>query len=146
MDPLEFLECASRLIKGATPTEGDRRSAVSRAYYAVFNRVESWLLAAVGPWPRPNAKHFEMVSELSGSRHKGAQLIGVELSNCKTARTNADYLNEGDGVIPLDPTTAASQVLNAERLFTAWGTIEASPGDLAAKLKANRVVQAKFRR
>jgi hypothetical protein len=41
MDPREFHTVARRLLAGGTA--GERRSATSRAYYAVYNVAAEWL-------------------------------------------------------------------------------------------------------
>ncbi|MGO9468787.1 MAG: hypothetical protein ACLQIB_13215 [Isosphaeraceae bacterium] len=43
MGPNEFLDTAERLAQGGT--EGDCRSAISRAYYSVFHRFRNFFLA-----------------------------------------------------------------------------------------------------
>jgi hypothetical protein len=42
MDPLDFLKVADNLKN--SPDEAERRTAVSRAYYSVFNCIKSYLV------------------------------------------------------------------------------------------------------
>ena len=62
MRPEEFLDAADRLTRGTT--EGDWRSAVSRAYYGVFHRLRDALLAQGLDVGRGGAAHFNLYSGL----------------------------------------------------------------------------------
>lgn len=42
MNPLDFLDAATRLMARDAPTEADIRSAISRSYYAVYHHVLAW--------------------------------------------------------------------------------------------------------
>lgn len=42
MNHLDFLDTAKKLISTDSPTEADIRSAISRAYYAVYHHVLLW--------------------------------------------------------------------------------------------------------
>ena len=79
----EFLDTANRLVRGRT--EGDWRSAVSRAYYAVFHYFRGFLLAHGVNLGRAGNESFQSlrgVAELRG-RH-GRPGSPSESTTCAT--------------------------------------------------------------
>jgi len=104
MNPLDFLDTATRLIATANPTEADIRSAISRSYYAVYHYVLSWwksnarfpdfkdrghakIQIALLNAGIPTVKDFSRdVKELNENRRKADYELGMrfELENGRT--------------------------------------------------------------
>ena len=83
---MEFLDSATRLSGGAS--QGDLRSAISRAYYAVFLRARENLALAGAITPtRGRADHRLVVETL----RSGGRPEGDELDKLRARRGRADY-------------------------------------------------------
>lgn len=90
-DWADFLELARRLTVGEQDdlSEARYRTAVSRAYYAAFNRCRE--LAVRSGW-RPSGRsrdHRELVDWLA--KKKGKYILARELSELRSVRNDADY-------------------------------------------------------
>lgn len=85
----EFLETARRLAVGTS--EGDWRSAVSRAYYAIFHSIREWLLAFGIDLGRGGQAHSSLYLGLSNCGISAAQSLANRIDALRTFRTNADY-------------------------------------------------------
>lgn len=114
MNPDEFLVLAEQLATG--PGEAALRSAISRAYYAVFHVV----LQELGP-------AFEIPVDASGHRILGHCLrncgvpqavpLAQTLDSLRDLRNRADY--RLDDVGP-SPATVAARVASARRFVTEY--------------------------
>jgi uncharacterized protein (UPF0332 family) len=85
----EFQHTAARLAKDKT--EGDWRSAVSRAYYAVFHHFRQLLLSHGADIGKSGQSHFNLHS---GLLHCGfAPLVDIarRIDDLRVSRTRADY-------------------------------------------------------
>jgi len=89
MDPREFQKLAIKLVKGDSPAEF--RSAVSRAYYSVFN-VGVELMKEMGfQISESPSGHGELEHRLSNSKHIDLEKVGSELGDLRSRRIQADY-------------------------------------------------------
>jgi len=85
----EFLDTGKRLLVGAT--EGDWRSAASRAYYAVFHYSRDWLQSQgidLGP---SGQAHNSLYVGLANCGILMIQNIGDRIDELRRTRTKADY-------------------------------------------------------
>jgi uncharacterized protein (UPF0332 family) len=85
----EFLDTADRLSRGTT--EGDWRSAVSRAYYAVFHFFREFLAAHGVYVSQGGAVHFNLYSGLNNCGVAAVALIAGRLNDLRDWRAKADY-------------------------------------------------------
>ncbi len=85
----EFLDTANRLARGRT--EGDWRSAVSRAYYAVFHYFRGFLLAHGVNLGRAGTSHFNLYAGLRNCGDATVTGIAVRIDDLRDERTRADY-------------------------------------------------------
>ena len=89
MDPREFHRLASQLVGGTTPAEF--RTAISRAYYAVYN-VAVQILEEMGfRINRGPAGHGEVQNRLGNSGETEVMKIGSQLTDLHSRRIHADY-------------------------------------------------------
>lgn len=93
-DWLGFLDVARRLADADEAGEADRRTALSRAYYAAFNHARSYL-ARIDPVlviPKTGAAHEFVPEHLKQrNRSKQAQNAARKLEHLKRLRKWADY-------------------------------------------------------
>jgi uncharacterized protein (UPF0332 family) len=85
----EFLNTAERLALGAT--EGDWRSAVSRAYYGLFHYLREVLLAGGLNLGASGACHFNLYAGLMNCGIAAAARLAPRLDRLREARVKADY-------------------------------------------------------
>jgi uncharacterized protein (UPF0332 family) len=117
----DFLALAETWIKGAT--EGEWRSAVSRAYYAAFHQAR-WLLRQLGfQVPRGDQAHAYLWLRLSNCGDPQLQMAGSDLNTLRRDRNRADYDVEQD----LLQATAVPQVQTARRLVQLFDAAAADP-------------------
>lgn len=88
MDGKEFLDVAKRLHNSAH--EADRRTSISRAYYAFFNHVRS-CLAAKGIELPPAGAHSKAYEYLRYSDILEAKETAAGLDSLRSKRNEADY-------------------------------------------------------
>ncbi len=89
MNPREFQELAKKLVSGNTPAEF--RTAVSRAYYSVFN-VGVELLKGMGfRISEGPGGHGELEYRLSNSNHSDIERVASQLGDLRSRRIHADY-------------------------------------------------------
>lgn len=89
MNPRAFLELARHLLDENTPAKC--RTAVSRAYYAVYNfSVETLkdlgIQVAQGP-----GGHGQVVNYFSNAGDRGLSEVGAQMGTLHAKRINADY-------------------------------------------------------
>ncbi|HEY2480361.1 MAG TPA: hypothetical protein VGI17_16730 [Solirubrobacterales bacterium] len=115
------------LAKGLAehPFEASRRSAVSRAYYAVFNSCRRWLEANVTSIDNRGA-HEQVWETFKRAEHANEptrstwRLIGTLGDSLRSLRNQADY---DEGVADLD-LRAPYAVGSAERIYALLGELE----------------------
>src|SRR5579884_2686180 len=113
MDPREFNRLAQRLAAGSSPAEF--RSAISRAYYAVFN-VGAEVLRSLGfRVGRGAAAHGEVQFCLQNSGDPEVAAVASELRNLHSLRNRADY--------QLDRTDAETALIATSTVATASALI-----------------------
>ena len=89
MDPREFHTLADRLAAG--PSAAECRTAVSRAYYAVFN-VGSEILRGLGfAVGRGAAAHSEVQRCLANAGDPAVAAVASDLGDLHSSRNRADY-------------------------------------------------------
>jgi uncharacterized protein (UPF0332 family) len=84
MDPLDFLSVAGKLI--CSPDEAERRTAISRAYYAVYHYIKTDLVGADA-----YLDHTVLVNCLTETKVEKFELLGESVKNLRTDRIFADY-------------------------------------------------------
>lgn len=89
MDGKDFLDVAKRLYNSSH--EADRRTSISRAYYAFFNHVKSCLVAKGIVLSKAAAAHEKAYQYLHNSGIEEADDIASELNSLRTKRNEADY-------------------------------------------------------
>jgi hypothetical protein len=94
MNPDEFLDLAIKLSNG--PSEAERRTAVSRAYYGIFHLAHK-LVTMCGVRLAVNEAHAKLCHCLkSGCKNSDAQSAGSKLDTLRESRRRSDY-ELGDG-------------------------------------------------
>jgi uncharacterized protein (UPF0332 family) len=89
MNPLEFLDLADEWSVGSR--EGEWRSSISRAYYAVFHVARS-LLSQVGfEVPAASASHQYLYQRLNNCGEPAVQSAATVLNHLRRERNFADY-------------------------------------------------------
>ncbi len=83
-----YLDLARRL--GKEPDEASKRSAVSRAYYAVFNRARELLEAEGTPVTNTGKAHDDVWRTLEAAG-RGRRKLGIEGKRLRETRRKADY-------------------------------------------------------
>lgn len=89
MEGRDFLTVAQKLYGSAD--EAERRTAVSRAYYALFNHVKRSLEVKGVPFKKNAEAHDQVYRFLHNSTIEKAQIIASALSSLREVRNDADY-------------------------------------------------------
>ncbi len=89
MDPRRFLAQAQRLAAGGEPE--DRRSALSRAYYAVYHAAVELLHAAGAEPDTGHSGHALVRRALRGPRVDRLTAVSRQLERLHNLRVKADY-------------------------------------------------------
>jgi uncharacterized protein (UPF0332 family) len=109
-DWASYLALAQTLAKSSD--EASRRSAVSRAYYAVFNKARRMLEVEGTVIPDTGRAHDDVWRTLEGAG-KGRRRLGIDGKRLRELRRKADYVAE---VPALDKVTqdalATAETLN----------------------------------
>jgi uncharacterized protein (UPF0332 family) len=121
MNPREFLDVAEQLIAGLT--EGEWRSAVSRAYYAAFHVSRRLLLLCGFDVPRGEQAHIYLSRRLANSGHIDVENAGNDLNFLRGLRNRADY----DLDVPLSHATSSGQVQAAETIVQLLEAVPKAP-------------------
>ena len=90
MNPLDFLDTAARLIAIDNPTEADIRTAISRAYYALYHHVLLWCKSHNFPDYRDRG-HAKIQMALFNAGIPDAKRFSVDMKALNTERRRADY-------------------------------------------------------
>src|SRR5262245_21661831 len=102
MQPLEFLDTADRLAQGAT--QGDWRSAVSRAYYGIFHHFREFFFAHGLDLGQAREAHAHLYFGLNNCGVGGSVPIATDVYILRADRAEADY----DLTIAIGPGLATS--------------------------------------
>ncbi len=117
MNPNEFLETSERLAQGGT--EGDWRSAISRAYYSVFHQFRNFFLAQGLDLGRGGQCHFNLYAALFNCGIPSFAPLGSRVDDLRVNRVAADY----DLVTPADQAWAAATVAEARAVLADFLTL-----------------------
>jgi uncharacterized protein (UPF0332 family) len=108
MNYLDFINTAEKLIDADNPTEADIRTAISRAYYAVFHHVLSWWRNDTRFPDYRDRGHAKIQMALYNASNSAARDFSIDLKNLNIGRRKADYelaltieLAEGQRVLNL---------------------------------------------
>lgn len=114
MEAKDFLEVAKRLQD--SDREAERRTAISRAYYAVFNLVKGFLANAQITLPKDAAGHEKAHQYLLNSGLPEARKLADDLSTLRVRRNDADY-ELLSPKYPHDKNNSALLCIKAEQFF-----------------------------
>jgi uncharacterized protein (UPF0332 family) len=89
MNPRDILDVADVLVSGIK--EADWRSAVSRAYFAVFHAARRLLAQCGFLVPRGEQTHGYLWNRLANSGHPDVQNAGNDANHLRGLRNWADY-------------------------------------------------------
>ncbi len=89
MEGKDFLELAKKLQN--SEMEADRRTSVSRAYYAIFNHIKSFFHNAHIKLPEAAQAHEKIYQYLFNSGSEEAEDLAADLKNLRVKRNDADY-------------------------------------------------------
>jgi hypothetical protein len=129
MDPRDFQFLAARLASGATSAE--RRTAVSRAYYAAFN-VGAALLRGLGVTVgKGPAAHGEVQRCLANAGHADLAAAASQLGDLHTERNRADYQLDRTDVER--PSKAAAVAQQAADMIATMDAVFAGPDQAQLK-------------
>ena len=117
----DFLVVATRLA--AATTEGEWRTAVSRAYYAAFHVARRLLADLQFNVPRADRAHQYLVFRLSNSGEAAVEQAGRDLDTLRRLRNRADY----DEVPALTQPQATAAVQVAEGIIQALDAARQEP-------------------
>ena len=121
MDFRDFLALAR--IWSKSRTEGEWRSAASRAYYAAFH-VAVQLLKDLGfAVPHAERAHAYLWLRLSNAGYSTVEQAGIDLNALRGERNRADY----DGRRPFLAATAVNLVQTAENIIRALDAARNDP-------------------
>ena len=108
MNGRDFLDTARHLV--TRTGEPDRRSTVSRAYYAAFQAARNLLGALRFRTPRADRAHKYLYLRLNNCGESQVENAAFRLDNLRGLRNQADY----DMHRPLLPTAGPDAVADAE--------------------------------
>ena len=132
MEPLDFLKTARKLNK--TDYEADQRSAVSRAYYGVFNYVKKRLKGGGITYGKTGTVHRDIEKDLRNCGLPDFDIIGNQFGDLLTDRTQADYDMNDHRFIP--PRLAALAIAKAQSIIDEFQKPRLS--DIAKGIQAYR--------
>src|SRR5262245_12948177 len=89
MDPITFLDVAAQLQSSSS--EAERRTAIGRSYYALYNVLRSTLEAQAVPFTQGVEDHRHLTEYLLRCGHRGAARIGTTLRDLRRLRNEANY-------------------------------------------------------
>lgn len=89
MNPVDFLNVANRLHTSAD--EAERRTSISRSYYATYHVLVQALSAKHVQFERTGDDHGRLVHYLASSGDPRTQKIGGNLNTLRFSRADADY-------------------------------------------------------
>jgi hypothetical protein len=89
MDPATFLTVAD--LFQASSFEAERRTAIGRSYYALYNVVLSTLSSQGISFSHTGNDHRQLVEYLFSCGHRQAAHIGSALRDLRVWRNNSDY-------------------------------------------------------
>jgi uncharacterized protein (UPF0332 family) len=100
MDAGAFLEVANQLLAGklrSSSPEAENRTAISRAYYALFNTVSQYLRRYKISFKSTFNSHIKVVEALRDTTNDDVISIAEEMDGLRVVRQDADYDLDYDG-------------------------------------------------
>jgi uncharacterized protein (UPF0332 family) len=91
MDSAEFLDVAKFLVELDNPSPAECRTAISRAYYGVFNVIKDLLIELRVPLEKQKDSHKEVLDIVVQSGDATLKQVCDSLGHIKTKRKDADY-------------------------------------------------------
>lgn len=91
---LEYLELAKALYTSPSnpgPEEACLRTAISRAYYAVFNIARAYAYSDHLQVGEGTGSHQAVIEHFKSSADSNKRRIGISLERLRTSRNKADY-------------------------------------------------------
>jgi len=117
-DWMEYLVLAEGLASSSgdseAATEGRRRSAISRGYYAAFNEAKRFLENEGVSFSATAVVHLEVSGQFLSAKHPLRKRIGDNLASLRTWRNKADYW----ATVPRLNEEFFSQLRRARRVMT----------------------------
>lgn len=89
MDPRKFQNLAETLVKAESPAE--TRTAISRAYYSVYNVGVETLKGMGFKIPEGPGGHGDVEHKLSNCGNVIVERVGTQLADLRSRRIQADY-------------------------------------------------------
>lgn len=117
----DFLTLGTQLAAGTS--EAEWRTAVSRAYYAVFHAARNLFADMHFAVPRADRAHQYVVFRLSNCGEAAVEQAGRDLDTFRRLRNRADY----DERPPLAQPQAGAAVQLAERILKVLDAAERDP-------------------
>jgi uncharacterized protein (UPF0332 family) len=107
MNPLDFLTTANKLLAAGAPTQADIRTAIGRAYYALFHHVLLWWKGQTQLPDYKDRAHAKIRIAIFNAGISGARNFSRRMDRLNIARRKADYelglhFNLADGQSALD--------------------------------------------
>ncbi|MHB1422279.1 MAG: HEPN domain-containing protein [Gemmataceae bacterium] len=121
MDFREYLNLAKTLINGMT--EGEWRTAVSRAYYAAFHVARELLVDLKFRVPHAERAHGYLWLRLANAGHIDVQEAGNRLNALRRERNRSDY----DAHLTVHQATARTHLQRAEEVIRALDAAAVEP-------------------
>lgn len=121
MDGRDFIHVADMLV--ACRSEGEWRSAVSRAYYAAFHVARRMLTSCGFAVPRGDRAHAYLWRRLANCGHLETESAGNLLNNLRGQRNYADY----DVQRILSRADAGAQVQQAKEIIHTLDRVAIDP-------------------
>jgi len=135
MNGRDFLDCARRY--SIASAEGDWRTAVSRAYYAVFHHFRDWLLSKNGRLGSGWQSHSSLYLGLANCGIASNRVIADRIDELRKSRTYADC----DLWRKVTATTASRAVDDADAIFADFQTaLQATPAQQIADGARNYLI------
>lgn len=89
MDPLDFLTIADEMA--SSNREAARRTAISRAYFALFNRIKEVVRSSGIPLHNDASDHERIARYLRNIEIDDAEEVGDGIKDLRRDRNRADY-------------------------------------------------------
>jgi uncharacterized protein (UPF0332 family) len=135
MSPRDPLDVAAALITGIH--EAEWRSAVSRAYYAVFHAARDLLRQCGFAVPNGDQAHGYLWLRLANAGHPDVKQAGVDVQELRKGRNRADY----DLDLTIAHKTALGYVELADTIFAVMEIAAGEPGVCATITEAMKVYE-----
>jgi uncharacterized protein (UPF0332 family) len=135
MKPRDFLDVADALCTGVN--EAEWRSAVSRAYYAVFHAARLLMRVCGFAVPEADLAHAYRWLRLANCGHTDIANTGNHLKSLRQVRNSADY----DLDRPLEHADAIGYVEVAETVLALLETVPSEPHIMTRITETMRVYE-----